>query len=504
MPQPSKEKARTMKPATNHDINERVDATAVEEAASVQHKVLLHILGTRNLVFSFLGQTPRDLSTLDATCKTFRKATGPLWEKLTMESHYEMGVTSHVVDPTYDFRSVTTRKFSWTARNVFLQLWQRKFEKFDLSLVDFEGIEETANSKDLLWCPAKRMGLTRVVLNNRSDDDKSTYMAVPDTLDATRFFIGQLVTDEERTLVPAKLLGGVCYFDSKGQLEGPISAFSHLVFESDCSDVASPSPHNVILCGEILMLARCFTSMKGSSIVSLGGFFLKDDDLADVFGWTVIKNENNYSEVERWRHKIVLDRWLCLENGRMYPRKHDFMFCIDLKSFRVVLHENQKDKITVYDRVVLPTDTDPTAALESIQGRLPAYKYVTKSDGYPVTCIKCENPTTNATWRLEGGRDTIWLGRSICLDCRIRYSDSAETWKCIHYREDETKLHCDEVVCAENDYVCSCSDAHDDPDLFCETQKTKPRRNRSIQLQIELSLERTKKAANGGEEQLTF
>ena len=60
------------------------------------------------------------------------------------------------------------------------------------------------------------------------------------------------------------------------------------------------------------------------------------------------------------------------------------------------------------------------------------------------------------------------------------------------FAEDSVKLNCNGEVGAESGYNCSL--IHNDPDLLSETHNYKPRRNRSIQLQVSINLKRNASA----------
>ena len=151
--------------------------------------------------------------------------------------------------------------------------------------------------------------------------------------------------------------------------------------------------------------------------------------------------------------------------------------------------------------MVLSAETDPTAALQSLADKVPAYKHVTEDHlGYPASCIKCGKPTVAVTTRLEGENcGPMFIGNGACPDCHIRFSASSKEWKCLHYKENDLKLYCDATVGADCNYICSS--IHDDPDKFSETRKEKPRRNRSIKLQVEISLKRKATAISTNDDQ---
>jgi hypothetical protein len=394
-----------------------------------------------------------------------------------------------------------------TTSDVFFLLWKRKFESLDLSIVDAEKIPTNAVNNWNAYHYDKK-SKRHVVLNNRAIDDKDTsYMAVFDTLDPNRAFIGQVVVDnwgDSSHSTTTTLIGGIGYFDSQGKLEGPITSFSRRVFEVGGFDNSNPCWDNVILCGEILVFAKVWSRMFRGTSLSIGGWVMRNDSLDNQFGWLKITTADG-TEVTDWRPDIVGGRWLCLEDD---ARKNTV--CVDLKSFRSRECEKQEDPDTyetcdrqsLYDRVVLPSGADLAAYLESLTDKLPEYKQVTEdNDGYPVSCPRCSKATVSATTLLNDGDGSgktmsFFFGRGVCLHCTIRFSASEKTWKCLHFQEDDVKLHCNATVEAESGYVCTLM--HDNPDAFVETRKEKPRRNRSIKLEVELQLKRKANAISKG------
>lgn len=215
--------------------------------------------------------------------------------------------------------------------NIYCTLWKKTFENLDLSLVDAEGLAPPNVLNCQPYGSDHDKSTSHVVLNKgNGDNDKTMYMAVLDTLDPKRAFIGQYVLHEER----ATLIGGVCYFDSNGKLEGPITAFDRIVFEDPGSNFKQPSWRNMILCGDVLVYAREYCRMFRQGHLSFGGWVLRNDTLSEAFGWTGIATPS--SEVNAWCPEIVFGRWLCLKDD---PGKN--IACIDLKSFRSMKNENE-------------------------------------------------------------------------------------------------------------------------------------------------------------------
>ena len=400
---------------------------------------------------------------------------------------YEKGVADHHSwKPAAPF---------WESDTPFLTFWKRHFRQLNLRLVEAaEQVPDNALNSHLSDYKTEYKGPHVVLVasddveKKAGDGDKIYYMAVMDSKDPKRAFVGQYIEAYE------KMVGGICCFDESGNLDGAPEPFDEQVFQADCRD-QKPAWDTVFLCGNTLSF---LWSYRVTGFTKLNTWHLREDRLHGYSQHEILK--------EAPANTQILDgRWLCCSiHDRYYRREStpDRYFCIDLESIRQGDKSAQVPEYTatLYDRVLLPGAMDLKTAIGSLQD-VPLYDFSTR-DGYPVRCIQCGGDTVEAKIMPQD-----WgLGLGVCPQCRIRYSNGGKVWKCWDMVNSATKPS--ECNCELSDaapgypYVCPNATNHVDGWVQDEesSRKKKPhggKKSRKEQVYMEF-LVKTEMEGNGG------
>lgn len=399
----------------------------------------------------------------------------------------------------YEKKVVSTATQYANREGAFYYLWKMQFRQLKFSVVQESSTAEgkaivpknavnTCGDGFFSYYKNTYHGGPHVVFDDEQQYAQACtgFVAVIDSSDPKRAFVGQEVPNgwnpsngwgNARSLV-----GGICYFDDDGKMDGTIGAFHKVVFDE--SDNEPFHWDNLFLCGNSL----CYTwSYKDSKAFRLEGWLLREDV-------PLLKFSEEISGSWVYEERAILGgRWLCVPSydGSWLPeqpKREQIHRGIDLWSIR---QKGDEQKI-LYNSI---TFNDRLGREAGISVVLTSNYEPTEHDGFPVNCVKCHQPCVIGTVSYVPGDHQHHLGNSLCESCRIRYSKGKQSWLCWHVvgRPDVNRsglFHCRCPVSPPT-YECSTSQHHVDP-IYVDCKVRRKKRPRwKIQAAIDIIVSRS-------------
>jgi hypothetical protein len=257
-----------------------------------------------------------------------------------------------------------------------------------------------------------------MLVTHRRFHSVGTFFAVPDSESPYRFFIGFAFVVGPMT---ESIAGLFVYFSEEGQ---KIEIGENVLFTYDIRNGYIRGKD-----GHLYRQSLFFTQSHRDTARMILYVHHVDYETDRINGHTMVYTDYMVREVHH-RGRFLYFSHLTLPKYRV----------IDLGTLSLKEEDNQQErergrnrergrerKMTFSTYVVEAPSLDPFL---DIATSFPERQY---SDGYPLTCIRCHEPTHAANYGYKSSPLECYemgLGNSYCPSCHIRYSLSRGTWLC--------------------------------------------------------------------------